>query len=154
MRIAVIYICFPVHIDKYFRIPCLFGEYIGNDEIAFTTLAHAVNDIVIDIFQVHLNTDFLCIRLGSFSKQRKFRTAGIEYEIQFQILSILIHETITVTIFPSRFRQQFLSAFHIIFIRISLHQFIEAEIQRWRKLRAARCKGIFQKYLCISFTIQ
>ena len=61
LRIGAIYIGFPVPVQEYLWITSIGSGNIGNQQIIFALDAHLVNEVVIHILDVDINTDFLHI---------------------------------------------------------------------------------------------
>ena len=69
LRVGAVGVGLPVHVDEDFRIACLFGENVGDQEVIFAAGADAVEDVVVDVLQVDFDADFLSVRLGSFCEE-------------------------------------------------------------------------------------
>lgn len=109
LRVRTVDVCLPVHVEEYFRIACLYSQDVGDEEVVFASGADAVKYVVVDVLQVDLDADLLSVRLGSFSKERKFSTAGVVDEVKGERLSVFFNDAVAICILPACFSQRYLA---------------------------------------------
>ena len=61
LRVGAVDVRLPVHVEERFRIACLFGQDVGNEEVVLASGADAVKDVVVDVLQIDLDADLLGI---------------------------------------------------------------------------------------------